>query len=263
MIEAHDCACNIAYETESSSVGLASPTAHWDARQEQRRAATSADAASSVPFDLASLWLDACAGKVRIVDTFFDAERCYALVSRRASEARRRPISERRLRVLERVLLGARAKVVAMELSLSPSSVAGSLAYCLRALGFGDRPYGLPLMLVMAVRAARREIRFEARCSRLKLDLAELEVVSALRPDLGLGTVLSGAELAVTSQIVEGCDHDEIARARGTSPRTVANQLGAAYRKLGVSGRAELIDQVVSSLPPRAGLPPRCGLERD
>ena len=33
----------------------------------------------------------------------------------------------------------------------------------------------------------------------------------------------------------------DIARRRGTSPRTIANQLRSIYSKLGISGRGELI----------------------
>lgn len=35
--------------------------------------------------------------------------------------------------------------------------------------------------------------------------------------------------------------YSEIARRRGTSTRTIANQLSAAFRRHGVSGRCELI----------------------
>jgi DNA-binding CsgD family transcriptional regulator len=51
---------------------------------------------------------------------------------------------------------------------------------------------------------------------------------------------LSPAERAVVALALEGLSNREIARRRGSSARTVANQLAAAYRKLGVSGRAEL-----------------------
>ena len=81
--------------------------------------------------------------------------------------------------------------------------------------------------------------------SPLESQLGELEVVSVARPVLKLADLLSGAELEVTVRVVEGLNHEAIARARGTSKRTIANQIAAAYRKLGVSGRAELINQVM------------------
>jgi hypothetical protein len=47
--------------------------------------------------------------------------------------------------------------------------------------------------------------------------------------------------------LLEGRNYLEIAKKRGTSTRTVANQLAAAFRRLGVSGRASLLNHIVSS----------------
>jgi DNA-binding CsgD family transcriptional regulator len=51
---------------------------------------------------------------------------------------------------------------------------------------------------------------------------------------------LSEAEHAVAWLAAEGHSNEEIARRRGSTSRTVANQLGEVYRKLGISGRREL-----------------------
>jgi DNA-binding CsgD family transcriptional regulator len=51
---------------------------------------------------------------------------------------------------------------------------------------------------------------------------------------------LSAGERAVVALARQGLSNQEIAKARGTSPRTVANQLASAYRKLGIDGRAGL-----------------------
>lgn len=51
---------------------------------------------------------------------------------------------------------------------------------------------------------------------------------------------LTRAEREVVRDVLAGCATTEIARIRGRSPRTVANQLASIYRKLGVSSRAEL-----------------------
>ena len=56
----------------------------------------------------------------------------------------------------------------------------------------------------------------------------------------GPAATLTPAERAVVALALEGCSNQEIARRRGASARTIANQLASAYRKLGVSGRAEL-----------------------
>jgi DNA-binding CsgD family transcriptional regulator len=52
--------------------------------------------------------------------------------------------------------------------------------------------------------------------------------------------VLSEAERQVILLALAGMSNVEIAGDRRTAPRTVANQLARAYRKLGVCSRAEL-----------------------
>jgi DNA-binding NarL/FixJ family response regulator len=51
---------------------------------------------------------------------------------------------------------------------------------------------------------------------------------------------LTHAERSIARKLVEGLSNAAIARARGTSERTVANQVAAIFRKLGVGSRAEL-----------------------
>jgi DNA-binding NarL/FixJ family response regulator len=55
-----------------------------------------------------------------------------------------------------------------------------------------------------------------------------------------LPETLSSAERAVAAAALRGCSDAEIARERGSSPRTVANQLACTFRKLEVRSRAEL-----------------------
>jgi len=51
---------------------------------------------------------------------------------------------------------------------------------------------------------------------------------------------LSDAERSVAMAVVRGLSNEEIARERGTSIRTVANQMHSIFTKLGVASRAEL-----------------------
>jgi DNA-binding NarL/FixJ family response regulator len=51
---------------------------------------------------------------------------------------------------------------------------------------------------------------------------------------------LTRAEAEVANDAIAGLSNTAIARRRRRSPRTIANQLGAIYRKLGVASRAEL-----------------------
>lgn len=52
---------------------------------------------------------------------------------------------------------------------------------------------------------------------------------------------LTEAERAVAEAVLDGRSNAEIASARGTSTRTVANQIAAMFQKLGVGSRAELV----------------------
>lgn len=60
--------------------------------------------------------------------------------------------------------------------------------------------------------------------------------------------MLSRAERAVVMLALDGLSNQEIARARGTSLRTVANQIASIFRKLGVGSRPELFVLAASSL---------------
>jgi DNA-binding CsgD family transcriptional regulator len=59
---------------------------------------------------------------------------------------------------------------------------------------------------------------------------------------------LTDAERVVLRELLAGKSNAEIAGARGTSPRTVANQISSLYRKLGVASRAELAARFGASL---------------
>lgn len=57
---------------------------------------------------------------------------------------------------------------------------------------------------------------------------------------LAVPAELTAAEVEVAALIPEGWSNQEIAARRGTSVRTVANQVASVYRKLGVGSRGAL-----------------------
>jgi DNA-binding NarL/FixJ family response regulator len=61
---------------------------------------------------------------------------------------------------------------------------------------------------------------------------------------------LTPSERAVVALAVAGRSNDAIAAERRSSPRTIANQLAAAYEKLGLSGRRELRARLRGRRPP-------------
>jgi DNA-binding CsgD family transcriptional regulator len=59
------------------------------------------------------------------------------------------------------------------------------------------------------------------------------------------GAALTRAERETAELLARGMTNREIARARGTSTNTVANQIKSVFRKLGVQSRAELVTVLV------------------
>ena len=87
----------------------------------------------------------------------------------------------------------------------------------------------------------------EIRISKLKIGSDELVVVSVPRPSPQEIDTLTEAEAEVAELALRGLSNREIADARGTSERTVANQLASVYRKLDVHSRAELAARLTES----------------
>jgi len=75
----------------------------------------------------------------------------------------------------------------------------------------------------------------------LVVDGELLVVVSLPVVTGGVGAALTRAERAIAQDVAAGYSNAEIARRRGRSVRTIANQLAALYRKLGVGSRSELV----------------------
>ena len=85
----------------------------------------------------------------------------------------------------------------------------------------------------------RLRLRPNARVARFELGEEELAVVS-LPARVTLPKTLTPAERAIAKAIGKGLSNAQIARARKTSERTVANQVASLLRKMNVASRAEL-----------------------
>ena len=73
------------------------------------------------------------------------------------------------------------------------------------------------------------------------LDLgAEKLVVFSFEPAQSGARELTPTEMAIVGLLIQGRSNAEIARVRGRSANTVANQVAAIFRKLRVSSRLEL-----------------------
>lgn len=188
------------------------------------------------------LWLGLTRGVIEVVD-HFNAEDCsHVVVRARRAPTPRAGLTPRNIEILRRLVRGEAQKTVALELGLAPSTVASHAASCLTAMGFRCRTQSVPLLLAISLRATEQRVSGPTlRGTSLRNAWGVCTVLSASAITCGLGNELSQAERAVVSSVLDGCSNDEIARVRGTSERTVANQLGSAFQKLGVGCRSGLI----------------------
>ena len=193
--------------------------------------------------ELSGLWLDLVGGVYRIEDTFYSEQRCYLALVAGDGE----PVSTpRNVQILEEWLIRGSQKSVALDLGLSSSTVAATARHCLIKMGVRCPPRRVPAILVMAAKASRGvAVEGDARVSPLHEVERSYRIVSVQRLDDRLSDELTPAESYVVRGVVEGRGHADIARARGCSPRTVANQLAAAFQRLKVSGRAELMGLLI------------------
>jgi DNA-binding CsgD family transcriptional regulator len=216
--------------------------------------ATANDALEPQTFDLARLWHELCAGTWRFRDTFSTSERLFAVVER-VPVGKQRRVYQRNLEILKRVLLGQVPKVVAAEQGVAISTVATAMQGALRCMGLNGRVSSSPILLTIAARAAASEQLTPTlgRLTRVNANDDKYSLVSVRRPDLQFPVDLSRAEVTVVRQLIAGHTHAEISEQRATSPRTIANQLATAFKKLGVSGRGAVLQRLIThSLQPQS-----------
>ena len=187
------------------------------------------------------MWAQLCAGQLRIARHVQEEFRTILqLEARGAVDPSRWAIRGRSLAIVQRVLMGRNFKFISIDLALSTSTVSAEFQAAMRALELEPRLSALPMYLPQLWHASRTrpttevELRASARGDHGT-------TVFLPRPDLRLGAVLTCAELQVCSLLLQGKTHADIAAARNTSARTIANQLSSIFAKLQVSGRLELV----------------------
>jgi DNA-binding NarL/FixJ family response regulator len=215
-----------------------------EARDALRHSAVASDARSGEQLNLAQVWNELARGGYTVADDFFSQERCYLMLAPVAERALE-PLTGRRLEILEAVLSGLPQKNVASDLDLAPSTIALNARLALESRGIHCKPSRAHPLLMLAARAAAERRGAFVRCSSvISREGKELRVLSAARPDRSLEKQLPKAELAVIRRLIEGHSYTQIAIERGTSTRTIANQITAVFRRLRVSGRNDLVQRL-------------------
>lgn len=196
---------------------------------------------------LSELWMGLSDGRLRAVDDFCDDAHCYVAIAPNQGRFRRSCLNPRNLQTLQRVMLGHSQKAIAHELGLASSSVSVTTSRCLRAMGLDCPAARAPLLLFMALHSAlAQKRRVMANTCGFEEGGADCRVIWSRRPDGCLLKLLTRGQADVARLVVAGKSHSEIATLRRRSGRTISNQLCSAYQKLGVSGRVQLINYVVT-----------------
>lgn len=206
--------------------------------------------ADSVPVDLAEMWRSLVRGACVVAEGFFTDESCGLVLS---TASQRAPLEGRPLDILESILCGHSQNCVSIDLGLSPATIALSARVALEQLGVRTRPSRVHPLLMLAASAARHPERIFALETAAVRSAGSLRVIEVPRPEGGMESVFPRASLDVLHRLVEGQCYTDMAEGRGSSVRTIANQVSAVFRRLRVSGRNELVHRLFRSsgmLPP-------------
>lgn len=204
-------------------------------------------------YPLYDVWQHLTHGRWQAVDAVCREATCYLIVRERWPA--RAPVRQQRLQVLERMLHGYGQKILALDLGVACSTIAATAKQALACLGFDCLPSRVPLALVVVALASEDEARHQVGSVHAFIHEGALHRIIALeRPDRHLARLLPPAEVEVMKARIEGLSHQVIARTRRTSQRTIANQLASASRRLGVSGRLEIIGHLSQRSPASASL---------
>jgi DNA-binding CsgD family transcriptional regulator len=190
--------------------------------------------------NLRDIWAQLLGGIMVVQTTFCNGNRSFALLAARIDDDARPPPRTLSVALLQRVLEGESTKALAIEVGLSVATVSTHCSSVLASIGCDHSVSRISALLCMAALAARGHPLGCARVDAFSSDPPARWIVSVANPAEGLRDRLSPAEYQIAQLAVDGKSYAKIASARGTSRRTIANQLASMFRKLGVSGRAEL-----------------------
>lgn len=210
-------------------------------------AAVSAELSGEGAVNWSSTWRALKSGASRVEHSFATTSRYYVVLTRRTNSdfpdcrdggANQGTIGDR---ILERWLSGTSQKALALDFDLSGSTISTILRRELTELGMSCSPSKLPLIIGMLARAARHQSSIHAaRFAAFDFDGRRFVVVGAARPEARVAEHVTPAEYATLCLLAEGASYAEIAKSRQVSLRTVANQVGSLFRRLGISGRLDL-----------------------
>jgi DNA-binding CsgD family transcriptional regulator len=178
------------------------------------------------------LWRGLVAGTWSLVDRWdADGKRFISAIANAPPNLDPRALSPREGATARLAADGASAKDIAYALGVSPSNARALLAAALAKLGLRSRA---ELYRWNPADAAVHVLETDPPIHALAIPDRD---PAGWKPEASLTT----AELEVARLAAQGRSNAEIAEARDTSVRTVANQMAKILRKLGVSSRADIL----------------------
>lgn len=202
---------------------------------------------------LAALWSQVREGRLALSEHFVSERASFAVLHERSeADAAEHRFTPAQVEIFQRLVAGERQNALAIDLALSPAAVTFRAQRCVQLLGLDCRLSGLPLFLVIAALSAAPPDDGPSPMATVEAipgGDANAALYRVARVDLVLPATLTGAEQEVARMVVEGQSPTAIANARQTTERTAANQLRAAFGKLGVTGRLELIARLAGARP--------------
>lgn len=163
-------------------------------------------------------------------------------------------LSPRQAQVARALACGFAGVDVAAALSIAPSTVGTYAAHAAAKLGLSLRALGLllPSGLLPETPDLARALAGPLPCPCPRGATFDGRTLRFPIPAAAVPDGLTAAERLVLRGLLSGRTTAQIARSRKTSPRTVANQISAVYRKLGVAGRRELDPGLLAALSERS-----------
>lgn len=187
---------------------------------------------STDPDEVLASWQALVAGRYTLVGRFDSDGRRYVLAYDNGPSIRDpRGLSALEASVANLARHGHAQKLIAYELGLTVGTVGGIVARVYRKLGVESRAELIDRLMVPTTVARAADADSDGELLLFTLPAGALDAQLAL---------LTRAERDVALAASEGKANDAIARSRGTSVRTVEEQLGVVMRKLDVRSRAEL-----------------------
>ncbi|MEZ4263509.1 MAG: helix-turn-helix transcriptional regulator [Polyangiaceae bacterium] len=181
-------------------------------------------------------WRALLAGEYTLLDRFeSDGRRFVVAIPNRPAVRDPRGLSPREAVVAAWAARGHSDKLIAYELGVATGTVTALMNRALRKLGAKTRT---ELARRMTPPTDIERVRVDG-----EQELVVLSSTSDGADDARLAS-LSDAERAVVLEAAKGMRNDDIARRRGVSAKTIANQLASAYKKLGVATRVDLVPLV-------------------